>query len=85
MAINFVSHEMFESITDPLYNYIGPPTSGWFDDAIAAKTGEAEIGDLCFTDFGQIGADGGNVTLSHRDRYLVQTEWSNDTNSCSLG
>jgi hypothetical protein len=86
MAINFTSHEMFESITDPLYNPYGPPTSGWFDDAVDAHhPGEGEIGDLCFTDFGQIGGDGGNVTLQHGGRFLVQTEWSNLTNSCSLG
>jgi hypothetical protein len=85
MAVNFVSHEMFESISDPIYSPLGPPTSGWFNDAVAAKNGDAEIGDLCFTNFGQIGADGGNVTLLHGDRYLVQMEWSNVTNSCSLG
>ena len=86
MAINFTSHEMFESITDPLYSPNGPPTSGWFDDKVDAHTpGQGEIGDLCFTNFGQIGGDGGNVTLRHGDRYLVQTEWSNLTNSCSLG
>jgi hypothetical protein len=86
MAINFTSHEMFESITDPLHNPTGPPTSGWFNDAVDARSfGEGEIGDLCFIDFGQIGPDGGNVTLRHGDRYLVQTEWSNISNSCSLG
>jgi hypothetical protein len=87
MAIDFTSHEMFESITDPLYSPIGigQPTSGWFDDAANARDhGEGEIGDLCFTNFGSIGGDGGNVTLNHGDRYLVQTEWSNLTNRCSL-
>jgi hypothetical protein len=86
MAVNFVSHEMFESITDPLYNPIGPPSSGWFNDAADAKNaGLGEIGDLCSNDYVQIGADGGNVTLLHRDHYVVQAEWSNVTNSCSLG
>jgi hypothetical protein len=86
MVINFSSHEMFESVTDPLYSPYGPPTSGWFDEKADAQTpGEGEIGDLCFTNFGQIGGDGGNITLQHGGRFLVQTEWSNLTNSCSLG
>jgi hypothetical protein len=86
MAIDFISHEMFESITDPLFNAIGTPASGWYNDAVNNRSrGDGEIGDLCFINFGQIGADGGNVTLRHGDRYLVQTEWSNVTNSCSLG
>jgi hypothetical protein len=86
MAVNFVSHEMFESITDPLFNTLGTPTSGWFNDAVDAKTaGLGEIGDLCTSDFGQLGADGGNVSLLHGDRYVVQAEWNNITGSCSLG
>lgn len=86
MAINFTSHEMFESITDPLYNSYDPSSDGWFDDAVDAKDpGEGEIADLCFSTFGQIGSDGGNVTLKHGHRYIVQAEWSNLTNRCSLG
>ncbi len=86
MTINFLSHELFESVSDPLYNTADRSTGGWYNDAVDAKTqGEGEIGDLCGTQFGYIGADGGNVTLRHGDRYLVQMEWSNRTNSCSFG
>ncbi len=88
MAVNFTSHEMVESITDPIYYTPpgNPPLSGWFNDAQSAKGSDpVEIADLCDTDYGQIGADGADLTLQHGDRYLVQEVWSNLTNSCSLG
>jgi hypothetical protein len=70
--LSLVSHELFEAVSDPM-------GFGWRDNADST-----EIGDKCQTDFGAYGADGGNITL-HGDRYLLQSQWSNATQSCVLG
>ena len=78
ITLSFVSHEQFESVTDPLPGI----ADSWFDDH--ADRRENEIGDKCATVFGDIGADGGNVTLAHGHRYLLQAEWSNRANACAF-
>jgi hypothetical protein len=74
-SINLVSHELFESITDPLI-------SAWID------SNGNEIGDKCAWTFGpQVG----NSTLEpnadielNGHYYRVQQEWSNALNACTL-
>lgn len=70
MAINLISHELFESITDPMLNAWG--------------TDESEIGDLCAWQFGpSINNIGADVQLNG-NYYLVQEEWSNYNGACIM-
>jgi uncharacterized repeat protein (TIGR01451 family) len=71
-AINTSSHEIIETVTDPLGN-------AWYFQNTAG-----EIGDLCNFNFGpRIAADGADATLgSHR--YVVQQEWSNAITGCAM-
>ncbi|WIG61483.1 MAG: hypothetical protein OJF49_004231 [Ktedonobacterales bacterium] len=78
-AINVISHEQFESISDPLPN----DAPGWYDDVAEHTREGGEIGDKCVTFYGNIGSDGGNVSLNGH-RYIVQGEWSNLSNSCVM-
>jgi len=73
VVINVLSHEEFESVTDPVN------ASGW---TVNSRT-EGEIGDLCFTTFGPINSQGATVTLAHGHGYNLQKEFSNLTNGCS--
>jgi hypothetical protein len=79
-AINVVSHEQFESISDPLPD----DAPGWIDDVAEHTREGGEIADKCERDFANIGADGANVALGHSHRYLVQGEWSNARNGCAF-
>jgi len=72
-VMNILSHEEFESVTDPVN------ASGW----TANSRTEGENGDLCFTTFGPIDAQGATVTLAHGHGYNLQTEFSNLANGCS--
>jgi len=69
-AVNIISHELFETVTDPALN-------AWFDAA------GYEIGDKCAWTFGNAGLTGANVTL-HGDSYYLQLEYSNRISNCSL-
>lgn len=80
-AITIVSHEQFESISDPLPN----DAPGWFDDVAEQSREGGEIADKCVRYFGTIRGDGSNVTLAHGDRYILQGEWSNQVGGCTLG
>ncbi len=71
--INVLSHEQFETVTDPDTR----TASGWHKDQ-----GEGEIGDLCAWKFGPTNAQGGTVTLAHGHSYIVQYEWSNAASGC---
>lgn len=78
-AINLVSHEHIESVTDPLLN-------AWFDQA------GFEIGDKCAWIFGQLlGSTGGSGTDTDYNeqigggQYYLQEEWSNRTYDASSG
>lgn len=77
--INTVSHEQFESVTDPLPQR--QRTLAWFDDLLDR---EGEIGDKCLGEFGSIQSDGSNITLANGHTYILQAEWSNRANRCSF-
>jgi hypothetical protein len=72
-VISIVSHEQFETVSDPRMG-------GWYDSG----TFEGEMADKCVNTFGPIGTDGGNVTLAHGHRYIVQQEWSLHDQACVL-
>jgi hypothetical protein len=76
--ISVVSHEQFESITDP-----DTSNGAWFETQTHALEG-GEIGDKCQDNYGAIQSDGSNVTLNHGHHYLVQEEWSNVADGCAL-
>lgn len=71
--MSIVAHELFEAVSDPLGD-------GWY----GADQGTSEIGDLCYTEFGTIRADGSNVTLNHGHRYIVQAQWSLAAGGCAF-
>jgi hypothetical protein len=72
-AINALSHEHFESVSDPEPG-VNP---AWID-----ADGQ-EIGDKCAYNYGTIRTDGSNITLNGHE-YLVQQEWSNAISGCAL-
>lgn len=69
-AINIASHEQMEAATDPLIN-------AWID-----ASGQ-EIGDKCAFIFGTTASDGSDVNWNG-DRYIVQEEWDNAQDSCTI-
>lgn len=69
-AIDNISHEQLEAVTDPFGD-------GWIDAA------GNEIADKCVDTFGRLNARGGNV-LWQGHPYRVQQEWDNQTGSCRL-
>lgn len=71
-VINELSHEQFETITDPV-------NGGWYD----GDPGTGEIGDKCYTSFGPTDGDGATVTLAHGHTYVAQREWSNLSGGCA--
>jgi hypothetical protein len=72
LTINVTSHEQMESATDPY------PGSGWVD------SGGQEIGDKCAWTFGPEGSNGADVVWSEHP-YIVQQEWDNAINGCTMG
>ena len=42
------------------------------------------MADKCVRVYGPVGDDGGNVTLAHGHRYIVQEEWSLRDQGCVL-
>jgi hypothetical protein len=73
-VIDVVSHEHFETVTDPM-GY-----RGWYDHSQQ----EGEVGDLCaWVQLGHTRPDGSTVTLNNGHSYFVQPEWSNATNGCA--
>ena len=75
--ISIVSHEHFETVTDP-------KGTAWWNSASGN-----EIGDNCSYVYGSSGLtpvdpDGGNISLNGH-RYVVQMEWSNNDASGSNG
>ena len=69
--VNWISHEQFETISDPVL-------TAWYQTDAGG-----EIGDKCDWHFGRLAADGGNLTLNGH-RYVVQMEWSNLDRKCVL-
>lgn len=74
---DLLSHEQFESVTDPLTTFSG----GWYADSQGMN---GEISDLCLASQVSVAADGADVTLRHGDRYLLQSEWSDAAGGCAL-
>lgn len=74
--LNIVSHEQFESVTDPLID-------GWYGKKTSDQI-DTEVADLCGIRFGPLRADGSNVTLNHGHRYIVQEEWNQRAGRCAL-
>ncbi len=97
-AINIMSHEIFESVTDPEAlrdPSTGNTTGGWWDDAKGVVTGE--IGDKCayvFDPFWALSGHGIPPDPPHQQedatillgnpshQYVLQKEWSNDQSGC---
>jgi hypothetical protein len=68
--ISVASHEMMETVTDPLLN-------AWYD-----LTG-SEIGDKCAYTYGTLAADGSDITINGHP-YIVQEEFSNAALGCAI-
>lgn len=66
-----VSHELFESVSDPQGN-------AWINGD------SQEIGDNCNQNTSATAPDGSNVTLNGKP-YVVQEMWSNNDDACVLG
>jgi len=78
--VTILSHEQFETITDPLDgNSVTPvATNGWYDE----NPSSGEIADKCESILDPIlSAHLDNVKL-HAQRYHVQEEWSNVDHNC---
>lgn len=71
-AMDFLSHEHFETVTDPF-------RAGWY----GADASTTEVGDLCVSSFGTI-SHSSNVSLNGHP-YLIQSEWSAKDNGCRFG
>lgn len=71
-VIDSLSHEQFESVTDP-------EGSGWFDNDPSG----GEIADKCETTFGGARANGSTVQLNNGHGYVVQEEFSNRSDGCA--
>lgn len=72
LTINVTSHEQMESATDPY------PSSGWADAS------GSEIGDKCAWTFGPTNSNGADAVWNGH-QYIVQQEWSNAINGCTMG
>ncbi|MBV9710276.1 MAG: RICIN domain-containing protein, partial [Ktedonobacteraceae bacterium] len=70
LTINLTSHEQMEAATDPFIN-------AW------VTSQQLEVGDLCVWKFGPNNAQGADVVWNHNN-YIVQQEWDNAVNSCTL-
>jgi hypothetical protein len=74
-TINVISHELIETVTDP---EVGTPSSFAWQDSSGA-----EIGDKCNFNFGPTDSRGADITINGHP-YIVQQEWSNRVNGCSM-
>lgn len=73
--IVIMSHEFFESVSDPFGNTT---------NRVAWTGPSGEIGDNCNQETGSLLGNGSNVTLNH-NAYVVEQIWSNDNEGCVLG
>jgi hypothetical protein len=80
--IPVMSHEFFESMSDPLVDGLANNTA-WISSDPASQSAPGEIGDNCDLETGSVQSNGSNVTLNG-NLYLVQTMWSNDDEACVL-
>lgn len=76
-AVNVVSHELFETITDP---GVGFGDYGWYDGA------GYEVGDKCAYIWGPISTTNGqgDITTGAGEDYLIQEEYSNAASDCRM-
>ena len=72
-TINVVSHELMETVTDPL-----PAANKAWQDASGS-----EIGDKCNFTFGPTDSGGADLRVNGHG-YIVQQEWSNNVHGCSM-
>jgi hypothetical protein len=68
--ISIASHELMETVTDPMLN-------AWYD-----ATG-SEIGDKCAYTYGPTSANGSDIVINSHS-YIVQEEFSNSGLSCDI-
>ena len=68
--ISIASHELMETVTDPMLN-------AWFDAS------GAEIGDKCAYTYGPTGSNGADLTVNGH-AYVVQEEFDNASLGCSI-
>lgn len=68
--ISIASHELMETVTDPMLN-------AWFDAS------GAEIGDKCAYTYGPTGSNGSDLTVNGHP-YIVQEEFDNASLGCSI-
>ena len=68
--ISVASHELMETVTDPLL-------SAWFDAS------GSEIGDKCAYTYGSTAANGSDLTINGHP-YIVQEEFSNSALGCAI-
>ncbi len=73
-AISTSSHELFETVSDPLGN-------SWFMSNVAI-TNSTEMADLCQKIYGTLDGSGANLTLNGHS-YQVQFEYSNAAGGCT--
>ena len=69
-AINLISHEQSETVSDP-------QLTAWYD------ANGNEIGDKCAWTFGPTVASNADVTLN-KVNYMLQEEWSNAASTCAI-
>lgn len=80
--IEFLSHEFFESVSDPLISGSANNTA-WISNDPTSQSAPGEIGDNCNQITGSVQSNGSNVTLNGNP-YVVQQNWSNDDEACVL-
>jgi hypothetical protein len=68
--ISIASHELMETVTDPMLN-------AWFDAS------GAEIGDKCAYTYGPTSSNGSDLTVNGHP-YIVQEEFDNANLGCSI-
>ncbi len=88
-AIDLLSHELSEIATNPWHSHADGHTSrSWYTSA-KKLSDQQEIGDLCRTHghgvYGPRDPRTGADVLLNGHPYLIQGEWSNAENRCSLG
>jgi hypothetical protein len=80
--IEFMSHEFFETVSDPLADGLANSIA-WISDDPSNQSAPGEIGDNCNQITGNVESNGSNVSLNG-DPYVVQQIWSNDDAACVL-
>ena len=86
-----VSHELFETITDPrpqtsiawCDNLYTPVFFGIFGATCGSQSKGGEIGDKCNQQFGTRMPDGSDISINGHP-YILQQEYSNRANGCSM-